>query len=115
MSALVELNLALILFLPWFLILGALYWIYPRQPRDAARRVFDVAALALSIVAFVVSIHWAHRTADPAYGGMWRQILATALGYGVYLAAMLAAFALRAFWLRRRARPAPPASARTRS
>nr|WP_255699218.1 hypothetical protein [Luteimonas sp. Y-2-2-4F] len=103
----VELNLALILFLPWFLILGALYWIYPRQPRDGARRLFDSVALALSVAAFVASIHWAHRTADPTYGGMWRQILATALGYGVYLAAMLAAFVLRAAWLRRRARSAP--------
>ena len=46
MNPLIEYNLALILFLPWFLILGALYWIYPRQPRHAARVMFDIAALA---------------------------------------------------------------------
>ncbi len=50
MNPLVELNLALILFLPWFAILGALYWCYPRTPRHAARKLFDIAALALSIV-----------------------------------------------------------------
>ena len=102
MSGLVELNLALILFLPWFFVLGTLFWLYPRQPRDAARRLFDLAALALSLFAFVLSVHWAHRHADPGYGGMWRQVLATAVGYGVYLAAMLAAFALRAAWMKRR-------------
>ena len=33
-------DLALILFLPWFLILGALYWYYPRTlPRTVGRRV----------------------------------------------------------------------------
>ena len=44
MNALVEINLALILFLPWFLILSVLFWVYPRQPRGLARRVFDLAA-----------------------------------------------------------------------
>ena len=27
--------LAVILFLPWFLLLGSLYWLFPRQPRTA--------------------------------------------------------------------------------
>ena len=35
MNPFVELNLALILFLPWFAILGVLYWMFPRQPRHA--------------------------------------------------------------------------------
>ena len=102
MNALVELNLALILFLPWFLILSVLFWAYPQQPRGVARRVFDVVAIALSVVAFVYSIHWSFHTADPTYGGMWQQILATAVGYGVYLAVMTIAFFARAAWLRRR-------------
>ena len=29
--------LALILFAPWFLILSTLFWLFPRQPRTAAR------------------------------------------------------------------------------
>ena len=36
--------LALILFAPWFLILSVLFWAYPRQPRNARRRLFDIAA-----------------------------------------------------------------------
>ena len=103
MSPDIEINLALILFLPWFLILGVLYWVYPRQPRHAARVLFDIAALALSIVAFLWSIHWSHANADMQYGRMWPQVLATALGYGVWLGVMTLAFFVRRGWLRRRA------------
>ncbi|MDH5823047.1 hypothetical protein QFW77_08600 [Luteimonas sp. RD2P54] len=102
MNPLVELNLALVLFLPWFLILGVLFWHYPRQPRGTARRLFDGAALLLAVAAFLASVYWAHDSADPAYGRMWRQVLATAVGYGVYLAVMTVAFLVRARWLRRR-------------
>jgi peptidoglycan biosynthesis protein MviN/MurJ (putative lipid II flippase) len=97
-----ELNLALILFLPWFLILGVLYWVYPRQPRHAPRVLFDIAALVLSTAAFVWSIHWSQDIADRSYGRMWPQVLATSLGYGVFLAAMTTAFFVRRAWLRRR-------------
>ena len=41
MNPLVELNLTLILFLPWFAILGTLYWLFPRRPRGAARVLYD--------------------------------------------------------------------------
>ena len=101
MNSAVELNLALILFLPWFLILGVLYWVYPRQPRHVARVLFDIAALLLSVVAFVWSIHWSHANADAQYGRMWPQVLATALGYGVWLGVMTLAFFVRRGWLRR--------------
>ena len=101
MNAFAELNLALILFLPWFLILGVLYWVYPRQPRHAARVLFDLAALALSTAAFVWSIYWSQDIADRSHGRMWPQILATSLGYGVFLAAMTTAFFVRRAWLRR--------------
>lgn len=102
MSPLVELNLALILFLPWFAILATLFWVFPRQPRGRARLAFDLGALALAVAAFVASIYWSHAHADPRYGHMWRQVLATALGYGVFLAAMTLAFWLRRRWLRGR-------------
>lgn len=98
----IQLNLALILFLPWFLILGALYWLFPRRPRGAARIAFDLVALALSTVAFVVAIHWSHDIADGRYGRMWPQVLATSVGYGVFLAVLTAAFFMRRAWLRRR-------------
>ena len=94
-------NLALLLFLPWFLILGVLFWVYPRQPRGARRMVFDLVSLALSVIAFLLSIHWAHAVADRGHGSMWAQILATATGYGVFLAVLGTAFALRMRVLRR--------------
>jgi len=102
LNPLVELNLALILFLPWFLILGVLFWIYPRQPRGLARRAYDIAAMVLALVAFAWSQYWSLEVADPDYGRMWGQILATAIGYGVYLAVMTIAFFLRPLVLRAR-------------
>lgn len=101
MNPLVELNLALILFLPWFAILGTLYWVYPQAPRPRARIAFDVLALAVSALAFVATVHWANASADPAYGRMWRQVLATAVGYGVFLAVLTATFFVRRRWLGR--------------
>lgn len=95
MGAAVESYLALLLFLPWFCVLGVLFWVYPRQPRGARRIVFDLVSLAASVVAFLMSIHWAHAVADRGHGTMWAQILATALGYGVFLAVLGTAFALR--------------------
>ena len=97
-------DLALILFAPWFLILAALYWLYPRQPRNARRRLFDTGALLVALLAFVASLHWAHAYAGRQYGKMWPQILATSVGYGVFLAVLVIAIVVRRHWLRR----APP-------
>jgi hypothetical protein len=101
MNPLVEANLTLILFLPWFLILAALFWIYPRQPRGFARRLYDLVALVVSLGAFVASLYWMQGIADPTHGRMWPHILTTAGGYGVFLAAMLVAFVLRALLFRK--------------
>lgn len=102
MNPQLELNLGLILFLPWFLILGVLFWLFPRQPRHLLRRLFDLASLALATVAFLVSLHWAHDYANPQHGHMWRQILATSVGYGVFLGVLLLAVLLRwRLWRRR--------------
>jgi len=103
MSLAMQPNLALLLFAPWFLILAVLYWLYPRKPRDAARRLFDVAALAIAVIAFVLALHWAHGYADRRYGEMWPQVLATSVGYGVFLAVLVIAIYVRRAWLRRRA------------
>jgi hypothetical protein len=100
MDPFIEYNLSLILFLPWFAILGALFWCYPRQPRDTARRVFDALSLSFALLAFLASIYWSFDNADPHYGKMWPQVLATALGYGVFLTAMSLAFFIRRRWLR---------------
>lgn len=97
MNPLVELNLTLILFLPWFAILGVLYWLFPRTPRNAARVIYDLATLAASVGLFLLSVYWSLENADTGHGKLWPQILATALGYGVFLAALGLSF-----WLRRR-------------
>src|SRR3546814_1693367 len=101
MSPQIELNLGLILFLPWFLILGVLFWLFPRQPRHWRRRLFDLASLVLAVAAFMVSLYWAQDHADPAHGQMWRQVLATSIGYGVFLGALTLAVLVR-WWTWRR-------------
>jgi hypothetical protein len=104
MSASVQQVLALILFLPWFTVLVTLFWLHPREPRDRARRLFDLASIALALVAFVLVVRWAHDYAAPTgtAGNIWRQVLATISGYAVFLAAMLVAWFVRRGWLRAR-------------
>ena len=89
--------LALVLFAPWFLILSALYWLYPRQPRTAARRRFDGIALLLAYAGCAASLYWSFGHADRSHGALWPQVLATSVGYGVFLLVLAVAF-----WLRRR-------------
>lgn len=102
MNPQVELNLALILFVPWFSILGWLFWAYPRQPRSAARTAFDSAALALAAIAAFWGMHWGMHNADPHAGAIWKQVLATSVAYGLFLAVMTAALIARWRWLRGR-------------
>ena len=97
MNPVVELNLALILFLPWFAILAVLYWVYPRQPRPSWRPWFDLGALAVSSLVFFASLHWAMAWADRGYGKMWQQIVGTSVSYGAFLTALGLAF-----WFRHR-------------
>ncbi|AWV06140.1 hypothetical protein [Marilutibacter maris] len=95
MNPSIELNLALILFLPWYAILACLYWLFPRQPRTLQRWMFDVLALTVAVLATVISMHWGYRSAGRVYDTMWPQILATSVSYGVFLAVMTAAWYLR--------------------
>jgi hypothetical protein len=95
-------TLALILFAPWFLILSVLYWLYPRQPRHARRRGFDALALLLAFAGCVLALHWSFAYADRGYGHLWPQILATSVGYGVFLAVLVVAIFVRQAWLRPR-------------
>lgn len=105
MSPLLEANLTLILFLPWFLILATLFCFWPREPRGVARRLYDVVALLLSLAVFLASLYWVQDFADPAHGRMWKHILATAFGYAVFLGAMLVAVLVRALLFGRRRTP----------
>lgn len=100
MSPLVEMSLALILFFPWFAILGALFWLFPRWPRGARRRLFDLAALTFAAVLSVIGMRWGYLHADTASGAIWKQVLATLIAYKVFLAVMGLALWLRFRWFR---------------
>jgi len=99
--------LALILFLPWFLILGILFWVYPRQPRTAMRRLFDPITLLLAGGGSFYGMHWAYLNANTSVGSIWRQIFATLVAYGVFLGVMTIAIIARHRMLRS---PPPPAA-----
>ena len=101
MNPAVELNLALILFIPWFAILAVLFWYFPRQPRTGARKAFDAISLALATAAAFAGMHWSMLNADPSHGAMWKQVLATSVSYGLFLAVMTVALVVRWRWLRR--------------
>ena len=99
----IELNLALILFIPWFSILAALFWLFPRQPRGWRRRVFDLASLVLAIAAAAAGTHWGMLHADPDATAIWKQVLATSVGYGMFLLVLTVAIVARRLVLRERA------------
>ena len=95
MNPTVQINLALILFLPWYAILAGLYWFYPRQPRTASRRLFDAGALLLTTLLSILAMRWGFLTADTSVGELWKQVLATSVSYGAFLGALTAACVLR--------------------
>jgi len=91
----VEFNLALILFLPWFAILGVLFWLYPRTPIHPMRGGYNLAVLALSLVLSWVGMRWGMLNADPSAGAIWKQVLATLVAYGIFLAVITLAWVAR--------------------
>lgn len=111
MNPLVELNLALILFLPWFTILAVLFWKFPRAPRGWTRTLFDSASLLLAVAAAAAGMYWSMANADPSFGHMWQQVLATSVAYGLFLLVVAVALVVRWRWLR--ARTLPPSSTLT--
>lgn len=96
----VELNLALILFLPWFTILAVLFWVYPRSPRSFARSLFDGVSLLLALGAAAGGMYWSMANADRSFGHMWQQVLATSVSYGLFLLVITVALIVRWRWLR---------------
>ena len=96
--------LALILFLPWFLLLGALFWLFPRQPRNPRRKAFDIAALVVAFVMSFVGMQWGYALglADVGTGAIWKQVLATLVAYGAFLMVLTVAVLLRSVFLSRR-------------
>ncbi len=95
--------LALILFVPWFCLLGALFWFYPRQPRTVRRKAIDVLVL---VFAFALSfagmqLGYTMGLADARAGAIWKQVLATLVAYGAFLSVMVLAVPVRAWLLGR--------------
>ncbi len=93
--------LAIVLFLPWFLLIGALFWLFPRQPRNARRKSFDVVALLVAFALSVAGMQWGYAlgAADGSAGAIWKQVLATLVAYGAFLATMGIAVPVRQWWL----------------
>ena len=96
MSAQTQIVLPLLLFLPWFAILGALYCLFPRNPRNSARRWFDAAVLVCSAIASYIGMRWGFETATATGGAIWKQVLATLVTYAAFLAVLVTAALLRA-------------------
>ncbi|HEY5971811.1 MAG TPA: hypothetical protein VIT22_07525 [Pseudoxanthomonas sp.] len=96
--------LALILFLPWFLLLGSLFWLFPRQPRNARRKGFDIATLAIAFVLSFFGMQWGYALglADVGTGAIWKQVLATLVAYGAFLVVLTVAIPMRMRFLQRR-------------
>ncbi|RRN56295.1 hypothetical protein EIM48_07090 [Pseudoxanthomonas sp. SGNA-20] len=89
--------LSLLLFLPWFAVLGGLYWFFPRTPRPRARRAFDAIVLVLALVLSIGGMHWGYHEglAYSGAGPIWRQVLAVLYAYGAFLAVLALAIPLR--------------------
>jgi hypothetical protein len=104
MTPAVETALAFILFLPWFAILGALYCLFPRQPRHARRRLADLAIVILAGALSIVAMRWGFDSVADSVGGgrIWQQIVATLAAYGVFLGILAIAIVVRARLLRPR-------------
>lgn len=96
--------LAVVLFLPWFLLLGTLFWSFPRQPRGRQRRLFDTLSLLIAFALSAAGMSWGYALGalDAGSGAIWRQVLATLVAYGAFLMVMTVAVPLRTWWLGRR-------------
>jgi hypothetical protein len=93
--------LALILFLPWFLLLGSLYWLFPQQPRGGRRKVFDAVVLVVAFILSFFGMQWGYQlgTADLGTGAIWKQVLATLVAYGAFLIVLVLAVPVRTWFL----------------
>lgn len=98
MNPLLELNLGFLLLLPWYLILASLFWWLPRGPRPRARRLFDAGSLLLAVATSVLGGIWGFRHADPGAGAIWKQVLASLVGYGLFLLVLGLAVMVRRRW-----------------
>lgn len=89
--------LALILFLPWFAILGSVFWWLPRErPRGTWRNRFDVIALVLALAASVLGMRAGLSADASGHHVIWKQVLACLYAYGAFVAVLVVAAVARA-------------------
>jgi hypothetical protein len=88
MSPHVQISLALILCLPTFAILGALFCVYPRATRTRRRLALDLAICAVAVTTSVLAMRWGFVKATGVGGPLWKHVLATLLAYGTFLAVL---------------------------
>lgn len=90
-------NLALVLFAPWFAILGWAFWNYPRSHAiGRGRRRFDLIALAVAVSLSAIAMRWAYSMPVDNAGSLWPQVVATLAAYHVFLLVLVVAWFLRA-------------------
>ena len=111
MNPSIETGLAFILFLPVFSIIGVLYCAFPRRPRGVWRLPVDLLVLVVAATLSVFAMREGYHAAAGIAGALWKQIVATLLAYGTFLAIVCIALALRS-WLWRRTRPRSCGAAR---
>lgn len=96
--------LAVLLLLPWLLVLAWGYWNYPKSlPAHRSRRLFDLAVLLLAASAVVggalLGFEGAHLPTVGSLGlpsgGIWQQVLPALLAYGGF-----SIFLILGLWLR---------------
>jgi TRAP-type C4-dicarboxylate transport system permease small subunit len=96
-----EIGLAFILFFPVFCIIGVLYCAFPRRPRGGMRLLGDLLVLIVAAVLSIFAMRWGFHAAVGIAGPLWKQIVATLLAYGMFLAVVCLALPIRAAWFRR--------------
>jgi len=89
-------NLALILFAPWFAILGWVYWKFPRSHVvTGKRRQFDIGVLLVALAVSAVAMRWAFFLPFKGVGVMWPQVIATLAAYHAFLLVLVIGWLLR--------------------
>jgi len=92
MSSAVAPHLALILLLPWYAVLGWVFWRLRASGTDARRKFAALALIVFSLLAAGFAGTWAYDYAQPLAGTIWKQVLASTVGYGAFLAGLLVGF-----------------------
>jgi len=95
--------LALLLFSPWFAILGWSYWKFPkRQVEGGHTRRFDAIVLLLAVALSALAMRWTFGMDWRDAGSLWPQVIATLAGYHAFLAMLAIGWLARGLMRRKR-------------